>query len=159
MLGTLWHGNDRFASVPNYFLLMQLYKAFIFLGSSKSLITSISCSQCIAPSKQEWTLWPRDLLAHLRIIYMQSTNTMKNSPFSKCITGVKQSSSKQLKRSFPIIPDMYSLCVSKSMIKIFSFLSPLEKKLSNRTQSSDRLTSVDMSRNATERVARQKNYL
>lgn len=54
---------------------------------------------------------------------------------------------------------MYSLCVSKSMIKIFSFLSPLEKKLSNRTQSSDRLTSVDMSRNATERVARQKNYL
>ena len=39
---------------------------------------------------------------------------------------------------------MYSLCVSKSMIKIFSFLSPLEKKLSNRTQSSDRLTSGDV---------------
>ena len=42
MLGFLWHGTDQFRSIPNYFLLMQLYKAFIFLGSSASLITSVT---------------------------------------------------------------------------------------------------------------------
>lgn len=126
------------------------------LWSPQSLVPNALLPQ--SRSEHSMTSWSFSLLAYY--LHAKHKHYEKvHSPFSKCITGVKQSSSKQLKRSFPIIPDMYSLCVSKSMIKIFSFLSPLEKKLSNRTQSSDRLTSVDMSRNATERVARQKNYL
>lgn len=126
------------------------------LWSPRSLVPKALLPQ--SRSEHSMTSWSFSLLAYY--LHAKHKHYEKvNSPFSKCITEVKQSSSKQLKRSLPIIPGIYSLCVSKSMIKIFSFLSPLEKKFSNRTQCPDRLTSGDMSRNATERVVRQKNNL